>query len=254
MLKAQKTMGDDADYRESHKTEGKGAAYDQMYETNPWERFLWTREQRILCRILDEHFRGRDIHLLDFACGTGRLTSFLEDRVSSAVGVDVSSSMLEMAQKKLKRTELVQADLTRENVFQGRKFNLITAFRFFLNAESALRTSAMRAIVPLLADDGCLVFNNHRNPSTPYNRLANVWYGNRRRRNVNFMTVQEMKNVAHAGGLEVIDIFPVGFSHVPKVTLPDSWNHMFETIARKIRWPAAWAECLIAVCRHSTKA
>ena len=71
--------------------------------------------------------------------------------------------MLEEAQRKLKRTEIIQADITKEDIFAGREFNLITAFRFFLNAEENLRKDALNTITSLLSEDGYFVFNNHRN-------------------------------------------------------------------------------------------
>jgi cyclopropane fatty-acyl-phospholipid synthase-like methyltransferase len=77
-------------YRDSHTTPTKGADYDENYRTRPWRRFLWPREQKALDRILAKYFAGREIDLLDFACGTGRITSFLENRVNTSTGVDVS--------------------------------------------------------------------------------------------------------------------------------------------------------------------
>jgi predicted TPR repeat methyltransferase len=131
-------------YRDSHKHTGKGAEYEVHYQTQAWDRFLWSREQKILLNILDKYFANRDIHLLDFACGTGRVTNLLENRVATSTGVDVSESMLTIAREKLKRTEIIQADITREkNILKPKKFNLITAFRFFLNAEPELRLAAV---------------------------------------------------------------------------------------------------------------
>ena len=150
-------------YRDSHKYAGKGAEYEQYYQTQTWERFLWSREQQVILKIIDKYFADRDINLLDFACGTGRITSFLENRVKTSTGVDVSGSMLTIAEEKLKRTEIIEADITADNVLKPRNFNLITAFRFFLNAEPHLRSQAIKALSKLLADDGYFVFNNHHN-------------------------------------------------------------------------------------------
>ena len=118
-------------YRDSHKYAAKGVEYERHYESQAWDRFLWSREREILLTILKKYFTGRDVHLLDFACGTGRITRFLEDRVKTSTGVDVSSSMLAIAKAKLKRTEIIEADITTENILKLRKFNLITAFRSF---------------------------------------------------------------------------------------------------------------------------
>ena len=43
-------------YRESHKYAAKGAEYERHYETQAWERFLWSREQEIILMILEKYF------------------------------------------------------------------------------------------------------------------------------------------------------------------------------------------------------
>jgi len=183
-------------YRDSHEYSSKGAEYEAYYETQPWQRFFWSREKEIILRILKKYFAGREIHLLDFACGTGRIASFLEDRVKTSTGVDVSSSMLTVARDKLKRTEIIETDITVDNVLEGRKFNLITAFRFFLNAEPPLHLAALKALAGLLSDDGYFVFNNHHNYGSPWIKLQ---YMRHRQKNheciFNVMTIDEMINL-----------------------------------------------------------
>ncbi|MBA7710318.1 hypothetical protein ES703_119258 [subsurface metagenome] len=240
-------------YRDSHKKEGMGERYDNFYATNSWHRFLWSREQEILSDFLDSYFQNRDIHLLDFACGTGRLTNFFENRVTTSVGVDVSESMLEKARKKLNHTELIQADLTKENVLQGRKFNLITAFRFFLNAEPGLCRSVLAALVPLLAEDGYLVFNNHRNRTSPLVWIRYVWARKIRRGTPNFMTFKDVKDMVKEARLEIVRIYPVGFLSLPKGSLPESWNHAVDKIATKFKIPPIFSESPVIVCQRRSK-
>ena len=45
------------------------------------------------------------------------------------------------------RATLVEGDLTREPLLGERRFDLVTAFRFFPNAEPALRRDVMAALV-----------------------------------------------------------------------------------------------------------
>jgi SAM-dependent methyltransferase len=219
-------------YRDSHKYAGKGAEYEQYYQTQGWERFLWSREQEIILRILDKYLAGRDIHLLDFACGTGRITGLLENSVKTSTGVDVSGSMLAIAGEKLKRTEIIEADITAENVLKPRKFNLVTAFRFFLNAEPNLRLAAIGTLSELLADDGYFVFNNHHNISSPW------------------MSMNDMKNLAEAAGLEIIEIYPVGFFHPPKIPVPYRLNRAIDNIACRFKFLSKFSESPIVVCRR----
>lgn len=237
-------------YTDSHKKNGKGESYDEHYAADHWHKFLWSREQLVLTNIVDDFFKGRDIHLLDFACGTGRIVGFLENRVATAVGVDVSESMLEIARQKLTRTELIQADITKQNVLHGRKFNLITAFRFFLNAEPELRRSTLKVLVALLDKDGCFVFNNHRNQTSP---LVRFKY-DRCHRKRNFMSMEETRNFVHEAGLEIAKIYPVGFLPLHKLKLPHILNNAVDRIATKFTCLQNYSESPIMICKHSSSA
>ena len=238
-------------YRESHKYEGKGAEYEAYYQNKSWQRFLWSREQEIILRILEKYFAGRDVHLLDFACGTGRITELLENRVKTSTGVDVSGSMLAIAREKLKRTQIIETDITAENVLKPGKFNLITAFRFFLNAEAELRSAAIGALAGLLDEDGYLVFNNHQNSGSPWVKLR---YAHYRKKNpegtFNVMSIEQMKKLVEAAGLEIVEIYPVGFFNPPKVPVSYRLNHAIDWAAGKFNFLNRFSESPIAVCRR----
>ena len=238
-------------YRESHKYETKGAEYETYYQNKAWQRFLWSREQEVILRILEKYFAGRDVHLLDFACGTGRITEFLENRVKTSTGVDVSGSMLAIAREKLKRTEIIEADITAENVLKPRKFNLITAFRFFLNAEPELRLAAMETLTELLDEDGCLVFNNHQNSGSPWIRLRYAHYRKKNPEGIyNVMSIGQMKKLAEGAGLEIVEIYPAGFFNPPKIPVSFHIIRAIEWAADKFKFMNQLSENLIAVCRR----
>jgi ubiquinone/menaquinone biosynthesis C-methylase UbiE len=241
-------------YRESHKYEAKGAEYEAYYQNKAWQRFLWSREQEIILRILEKYFTGKDVHLLDFACGTGRITELLENRVKTSTGVDVSGTMLAVAKEKLKRTEIIETDITVENVLKPRKFNLITAFRFFLNAEPELRSAAIKEITELLDEDGYLVFNNHQNSGSPWIKIR---YAHYRKKNpegtFNIMSIEQMEKLAEGAGLEIVEIYPVGFFNPPKIPVPESINRVIDRAAGKLKFLIRLSENLIAVCRRKRK-
>jgi ubiquinone/menaquinone biosynthesis C-methylase UbiE len=253
-LLCEKRKVDKNSYRESHKYEAKGAEYEAYYQNKAWQRFLWLREQEVILRILEKYFAGRDVHLLDFACGTGRITEFMENHVKTSTGVDVSGSMLAIAREKLKRTEIIEADITAENILKPRKFNLITAFRFFLNAEPELRSAAIKAIAELLDDDGYLVFNNHQNSGSPWIRLRFSYY---RKKNpegtFNLMSIEQMKNLVEEVGLEIIEIYPAGFFNPPKIPVLDPLNRAIDWAAGKFNILNKFSENLMAVCRRKRK-
>jgi len=152
-------------YRENFATQAEAARYEAgEYAANSYACLLWELEQTALTPLLRE-FRGThsQIGYLDFASGTGRLPSFMEERVDASTSIEISESMAAVARQRLRRTQVLCADITAAAGVEG-QYDLITAFRFFLNAEPSLRTAAMRALATRLRDErSWLVFNNHGN-------------------------------------------------------------------------------------------
>ena len=119
-------------YRESHLHKGWG--YHTTFSSLRYRATIWRLEQRLLFEIVRDNFPTEPPRYLDFACGTGRILGHLAPYCESALGVDVSASMLDVARRKVKRAEIIEADLTRDDRLCGQEFDLITAFRFFPNA------------------------------------------------------------------------------------------------------------------------
>ena len=82
------------DYRKSHLHPDKGESYSALFTNNPYRNMVWQFEKSFLDSILTLFYRNSDIHHLDFACGTGRILSYLEDRTKSSTGVDYLPSCL----------------------------------------------------------------------------------------------------------------------------------------------------------------
>ena len=188
---------DAPDYRLSHLN--KSFDYHSSFQDQRHRALVWELEKRSLVHITRHHFKGRRPVHLDFACGTGRILTFLESRCASSTGVDVSASMLSVARQNSPNADLIQADITRDPVIQDRRFDLITAFRFFPNAQPALRYEAIRALTPLLKDDGIIVFNNHLN-ATSLLRTARKLGG---KELAHCMSNTEVNDLARDGRLQV---------------------------------------------------
>lgn len=193
------------DYRESHQKEGKGRSYHKQFEDNPYRSMVWDMEQGVL-DLLKKRLDGCRIRHLDFACGTGRILGHFENDSDVSVGVDVSESMLEVARERLKHSEIIKADITKDDVLDGHKFNLITAFRFFPNAQKELRSEVMSRLVEHLDEDGLLVFNNHKNYSSSLYRLARLL----RRGGDTGMKMTEVKELLSESGLKIEKIYHIG--------------------------------------------
>jgi SAM-dependent methyltransferase len=200
------------DYRTSHVSARISERYEHdVYRKNSYDDLVWRWERRILER--EGRFQETSEYL-DFACGTGRIIAFFEDRVQRAVGVDIAASMLMLAKAKVHRAELIEADLTRDNVLGGQLFDCITVFRFFLNANPPLREEAMEVLVRLLRDkDSRLIFNVHGNLLS-YRFFARAYYRWVRRRDLNTLSPYAAKALAERHGLRVIRWY--GFGIIPK--------------------------------------
>jgi 2-polyprenyl-3-methyl-5-hydroxy-6-metoxy-1,4-benzoquinol methylase len=210
-------------YRDSHLDEGH--EYHDKFLHSPYRSVIWKIEQGILEAILGRYrLRCREsLRMLDFACGTGRILQFFENQVDSAVGIDISETMLAEAKSHLHRTELLQADLTREPVLAGRQFELITAFRFFPNAEPSLREEVMQELVTLLAKDGILVMNNHLRCSGSKLRVRRALHRFAKRgkdRDLHCMSDAEVEALAERFGLSIVEIHPLGVLPVLKEKRP----------------------------------
>ena len=208
------------DYRESHLAADKGESYDRRFADNPHRSLMWEMEKRILDRVLTTLYDGRRITHLDFACGTGRLLAYLEPRARESVGVDLSPSMLAVARRSVSNATLIEADLTRADVLAGRKFDLITAFRFFPNAQPTLRQEAMSAILRHLDDSGYLVFNNHLNSSSTMLRLARL----AGRSKGLGMEAAEVTRLLDDAGLQVVAVHHLGI-------MPSNDRYLFMPLA-----------------------
>lgn len=194
------------DYRNAH--HGKGAAYHKSFSDSIYRSVMWEIEQDILLNLLSTHFEKPDrVSLLDFACGSGRVLQLLEDHVGKATGVDVTQSMLDVAGEVTQRSTLINCDITRASELDDERFDLITAFRFFPNAEPDLRNDAMAKLATMLAPGGILVFNNHiRAGSTRHRaRVAMAKKGRLKSSNdLHCMSDREAVDLTKAHGLTIV--------------------------------------------------
>jgi SAM-dependent methyltransferase len=244
------TMANDreASYRATHI--GKGAEYAEAFTCIPHRALLWKLERRVLDRIVRESFADGAARYLDFACGTGRILGYLQPRVACAVGVDISPSMLEVARASVPGATLIEADITRDDALGALQFDLVTAFRFFPNAEPELRAAVMQKLVLHLAPGGLLVFNNHKNDGSLAQRIAQ-W----RKPDIadpGMMCAHEVRRLVHDAGLVVVKAHPLG-------VLPLTENHMarpywvmggLESLASHVPGVLPLAQDVIYVCRR----
>ncbi len=203
-------------YRRTFSGPVSAAAYDErVYARGTAAEILWRIEAGIVRDLAEEVIRGRsNASYLDFACGTGRILSLLEDLAPAAVGIDVSPSMLERANEKLNHAKLICKDITAQGDEIESQYDLITSFRFLTNAENELRRSALKSLWLRLKDDGVLIVNTHGNPLSyralllPYHWAKDAACGHRL---FGYLSNRKANRILEEAGFTVQKIIGMGF-------------------------------------------
>ena len=264
-MKTREVHTDNVDYRLSHTGKGKGVSYDRSFQREGYRKYIWHWEQEVLSRILRRYFAtAKPGRYLDFACGTGRIADYLESAVIESIGVDVSEEMLLVAKNRLQKTKLVRADLTRETVFETGYFDLITAFRFFLNAQSSLREDALDALHSVIKGDGLLVLNIHMNGGCLLEGLLRAYLrivG--KAPNFNTVSYDQMRAMLARSGFEIAATYHYGIVPIynedagfPRfVVVPIDWvTSQFVFFRRWSRYVIYVCKpCMVTSCRHPEK-
>jgi SAM-dependent methyltransferase len=204
------------DFRSGFRADGSGEAYDEgQYAPGSYWDVVWQIEKRILGEVVGalRQSKGR-ISYLDFACGTGRVLSHLEGSCDESSGIDISEAMLAQARKRVKQSTLVCRDITEEVEQTDERYDLITAFRFLLNAEPALRERGLRALASRLRDrDSRLVVNCHGSLAS-YKALLAPWRALRSRvtgqPRESLLWPFTARRLLRGAGLEVVETFGTG--------------------------------------------
>jgi hypothetical protein len=147
------------DYRIKFIEQKKVKKYHDKFDDNSnFYKLIWDEyEKKILLKEIKKiKIRNKS---LDFACGSGRIITETEQFFIKPFGVDVSQEMLKIAKNSVKKAKIIKIDITTEKI--NNKFNCITAYRFFLNANNTLRYEVMFRIADYLTDEGKLIFNIH---------------------------------------------------------------------------------------------
>jgi len=153
-----------ADYRRSHVGVALAAAYHDDFTARLPGRYWATVEQPLLADLLAEATTRPldELHHLDVASGSGRVLAWLQPRTARSTAIDISDDMLAHARATVPGATFVVGDASAMRFAQP--FDLVTAFRFFLNAGPELRADVLDRIGECLAPGGLLVANIHAQP------------------------------------------------------------------------------------------
>jgi len=237
------------DYRSSHATPGAVTDYIKTHEVGYYAA-LWKRIERPLVGETLRELGGPQRRCLDFACGTGRITAVAADHFAEVVVVDVSALMLASAPH-AKNVRLQHIDITQQSL--GDTFDVVTAFRFFLNAEQPLRREALEAIRKHLKRDGRLVCNIQMNATSPMGVASRVTNQIPRSKKRNTMSSAEFSALLKSAGFTVERVTAYGYLPRPGRLLPrfcEACIEPAERAARILRIPQRFAQQLLFVAKR----
>jgi SAM-dependent methyltransferase len=226
---------------------------DVVYRSDDYDAAIWDLQRSFLENWLRE-FRKSHVRLkgLDFACGTGRIASRTELFTDDIVGLDISADMLEVAKKQTSRTDLRLGDILSEPSIVDYDYDLITAFRFFLNAEADLRARIMRSLAERLRDDRSrLIFNIHGNRHSIRHLTLRMRGGRGTWRNE--MSLDEVRRLTDSAGLEIEAWH--GFGVLPRFvyrTRMCSAARRIDQFATAAGWLSRISCDLLFICRRKS--
>jgi len=239
------------DYGKQHKDIKQALNYEyRLYAKDSYDSYMWQIETTLLLKEVSLIKKAK-IRYLDFACGTGRILSLVERYVDESTGLDVSESMLSIAKGKIKKSLLIKGDLTKNDVLRNTQYDLITAFRFFLNAQANLKEEIMLLLSEKLSNDGILVFNIHGNITSYYflpivlPGLKNDWS------ELNYSSYFKINNLIKNSRLKIKRVYGVGFIPSLFYRLFKFWKKFFiniEKILSNLIFLKYFAKNLIFIC------
>jgi SAM-dependent methyltransferase len=227
------------------------------YGPGSYAATVWQGQLPVLERTLKAYraAHGGPVRLLDFACGTGRVLAGLAPWVDAADGVDISEAMVAVARGKCPGARLAVGDiLTRPDLLQ-KEYEVISCFRFLLNAEPALRGRVLRRLREVLrSPDGMLLVNVHGNARS-LRHPALVWRRRRERSRptgemLNEMTAGEARKLLADNGFEVVN--QQGYGMLPP-SLHRTWLRPLVVAADRslagTHWWNRWSIDMLFICR-----
>jgi SAM-dependent methyltransferase len=198
-------------YRSSHQAAGYAAFYDQTI-LEGYAGELWRRWER---PILESFLAAADVPanglVVDFACGTGRITQVVSQHFPRAVGVDVSGEMLNHAKERCPGVRFLRQDLTEGVPPELRDVSLVTAFRFFQNAEPLLRKDVLQVFAEIVRPGATLILNvqcNAAGPAGVVQRLRRRYLG---AAHLSVMSLDEVRALLQFAGFAIEEVEWYGF-------------------------------------------
>lgn len=183
------------------------ASYERdEYDPKGYSAFIWKLQQPFISRELRimRDLRG-SLKLLDFACGTGRVLSFVEDIASKSEGIDISEQMAGVARERCGRSDIQVGDVCTHPEMMHGPYDVITMFRFVLNAGTELSSRVLECLREQLRPDGGILIANLHGNSRSIRHLAIARH--KRHLRINQQTPDESLMLEEMSPMEVEKLF-----------------------------------------------
>ena len=235
------------------------SAYEtKEYGAGSYSSRVWQWQRPVVEQIIRDFRKAQagPVRLLDFACGTGRVLAVLEPLVDGAVGVDISEGMAAVARTKCRSAQVRVGDILTQPAILGQDaFEVISCFRFVLNAEPKLRLQVLRQLRAVLRQpQGVLLVNVHgnahslRHPAIAWKRRGKRTPGPEEM--LNEMTPGEVEALLSAAGFTIARRF--GFGIMPPTFYRTPLRGLAERVDRSLAGENGWwrqSIDLLYVCR-----
>jgi len=181
--------------------------YDELYDNeSSFDAIIWRLEQRALKQLIERFVPcPSKVALLDFACGTGRVLTYLEGWFGSSIGIDISSTMAREARRRVRYSQVIVGDIESDPNLARGPFEVITAFRFFLNAEPELRERVLKALYNRLSQSGVMIANIHGHSPSLRSAAFRLKLLFRSGATINEMRGSEFRRIVEQAGFRVVD-------------------------------------------------
>jgi len=242
-----------------------GKKYDEGYNIDSYDTRVWHLEKQILKETLSRFNKNKKtVRILDFASGTGRVAEYLEELgFRNILCMDASNEMLKEARKKTKYSKFAVVDITDKKIekkFKKESFDIIIAFRFFLNADKELRSEAIKRLDWFLKKSGTLIFNIHGNRNSlrffgvvSINTLKFILQ-REKRKNKNYvpyrnqLSIKDIHRLLSQTSLKIGQIYSYSFfpEILSKASSKDSWIRMEQRLISKNKF---FGTHLLFICK-----
>jgi 2-polyprenyl-3-methyl-5-hydroxy-6-metoxy-1,4-benzoquinol methylase len=184
-----------------------GIGYAAREVTGLWARTATDRLMHERLRLISEHSPLRDRTLLDVGCAEGDFASLATREGADAIGIDISSAILEKARQRHPGIEFTQATAG-DLADQGRKFDVVSSFEVIEHVTSP--RAFLRTLLRLLSPTGIIVLST---PNYGHARTVGVgnWLGfHRSFEHLYFISPETLTGLADAAGLRIEQWYGMG--------------------------------------------